>query len=63
MNLSQFITDSEVVRNNENAEIIIDYYEGHPIRLIGFKEETSKTDFEILESGFNYYNILLKNLE
>ena len=55
MTFEEFCT-KEVVRTGESAEIIFDYYEGRPIRLVNFNAELS--DFEILEEGFDYYQRL-----
>ncbi len=56
--LSDFIQSVEITRKENIAEIIVDYYQGHPIRLIGFKTDSEKTDFQILEEGYSYYNEL-----
>jgi hypothetical protein len=54
MTLSEFL-ESEVIRNNDKAEIIFDYFEGKPVRLIGFVTDPNLSDFEILEQGYYYY--------
>lgn len=59
--LSEFIQSTWIRRTKDIAEIIVDFHEGNsekPIRLIGFSTESSKTDFEIFELGFHYYNDL-----
>lgn len=63
--LSEFMQATEVRRNGEAAEIIIDYFHGDetkPVRLIGFKTNASKSDYEILEEGFYYYNRLKEEI-
>jgi hypothetical protein len=53
----------DISRKEEIAEIIIDYtlYKGEqkPVRLIGFTSNSNKSDFEIREEGFYYYQKLL----
>lgn len=53
--LSEFISSTFIRRVDNIAEIIIDYYEGKPVRLIGFQADAQDTDFEIYESGYHYY--------
>lgn len=56
--LSEFINSTFIRRTGEIAEIIVDYYEGKPVRLIGFSTDANKNDFEIFEEGYYYWNEL-----
>jgi len=63
--LSEFISSTFVQRTGKIAEIIVDFFEGDPlkpIRLIGFQTDASYSDFEILEDGYYYYNELKINI-
>lgn len=63
--LSEFISNTLVRRTGDIAEIIVDYYEGDlnkPVRLIGFATEAARSDFDILEDGYYYYNELKRNI-
>lgn len=56
--LSEFISSVEIIRTNDKAEIIIDYVDVHPIRLLGFSTDLNKSDWEVYEEGFHYYQSL-----
>ena len=61
--LSDFC-DMEIIRNDGVAEIVFDKVglnKEIPVRLIGFYTDANKSDFEIREEGFYYYNELLNN--
>ena len=61
--LTGFMGSVFIIRSGEIAEIIVDYYEGKPVRLIGFQTESNKSDFEILEAGYYYWNELKTLIE
>lgn len=50
--LSDFY-NMEVIRTGKLAEIIVDYYQGTPVRLIGFNS-FSNNDIEVREEGYIY---------
>lgn len=54
--LSDFYT-FEIIRSDV-AEVIVDYFEGKPIRLIGFSTDIDKKDSDIAEEAFSYYKRL-----
>jgi hypothetical protein len=54
------VCNKEIIRNNGIAEIIWDYYGGHPIRLFEFTADALLTDFEIYEEALTYYKKLEK---
>lgn len=60
--LSDFIQNTTIVRSGEVAEIIVDYYEGKPIRLLDFTSNSSKSDFDISEEGYFYYQELKRSI-
>ncbi|HEX8586083.1 MAG TPA: hypothetical protein VF680_16940 [Allosphingosinicella sp.] len=63
-NLTDFINQCiYILRLDEKAEIIFDLdgY-GNEIKLIGFRTDSDKTDFEIYEKGYEYFNNLIKEL-
>lgn len=68
------IMQGEIIRHDGIAEIIIDHYDPDdfpddpqnwmkPVRLIGFSTEASKTDLEIYEEGWDYYQALKHEVE
>jgi len=59
--LSEFISSTEIIRADNIAEIIVDYFENDknmPIRLLGFSADANKSDYEISEEGYYYYQSL-----
>lgn len=46
----------------EIAEIIFDYIDERPVRLMGFVADGSKSDFEIAEEGLAHWRVLYKQL-
>jgi len=52
----------EVVRRNDVAEIIVDYHESKPVRLIGFTADLELSDYEVMELGYEYYERLVQFL-
>ncbi len=53
------------IKRTDVAEIIVDYSEGDinkSVRLIGFSTDINKTDFEIQEEGFEYYQNLKEEI-
>ena len=57
------VMQKQIKRTGNIAEIIWDYEEGHPIRLIGFSTKASLTDLEIFEEGLAYYNELFNQVQ
>jgi len=52
-----------IQRGEGIAEIIVDEHEGHSIPLIGFSCDENKTDFEIAEEAYEYYQELMRALD
>lgn len=53
----------QVIRINGYAEIIFDYDNERPIRLIGFITEKSLPDIDVLIQGYNYYVELINHTQ
>lgn len=60
--LSEYIQSVNIIRKDNIAEVVVDYFKSKPIRLIGFETTSTKTDFEIYEESYNYYNELKYNI-
>lgn len=60
--LSEFIQNVEVIRTGDIAEIIVDYDAGRPIILLGFSTDANKSDFEVTEEGYHYYQRLKEHI-
>ena len=57
--LTDFMS-KEIIRKGDSAEIIFEHVNNKPVRLIGFKVDASKSDFEIRELGFLYFLELIE---
>ena len=63
-NLSDFISKSKVATANGKAVIVLDKIPDKPcVTLIGFQSDVNKSDFEILEEGYEYFLKLTEYLE
>ena len=63
LTLSDFV-NMGIIRTNDKAEIIFDYFQGDPndpVRLMGFQDDAWKSNFEISENGFYFWQELLWN--
>lgn len=60
--LSTFISETQIVRSGEFAEIIVGIIRGREIKLIAFNTESFKSDFEIYEEGYFYLQSLVKHI-
>lgn len=60
--LSDFM-DKDIIRTGNTAEVIFEYVDGKPVRLLGFKTKANKSDFEIRELGFLYLLSLIQQSE
>jgi hypothetical protein len=63
-NLSDFISKSKVAIANGKAVIVVEKLPNQPcVTLIGFQSDVNKSDFEILEAGYEYFLKLTEYLE
>lgn len=61
LTLSDFL-NMEIIRTENEATIIFDYYRGHPISLIGFMTNSSLSN-EIAEEAYHYYISLCSSIK
>lgn len=63
-NLSDFISKTKVAIANGKALIIVEKLPDKPcVTLLGFQRDVNKSDFEILEEGYEYYLKLTEYLK
>ena len=62
LTLTDFMS-KDIIRKGDSAELIFDYVDGKPIRLLGFKTEASNSDYTVRELGFLYFLSLLDQSE